>query len=141
VLWSEGDFYIIDFEGEPARPLAERRLKRSPLKDVAGMLRSFSYAAWAALFEHSVNRPEDIDRLTPWARLWQFWTGATFLRAYGDRAGDAPFLPADREQAAELLEALVVDKALYELHYELNSRPDWVRIPLWGILPLVRPAD
>src|SRR5207244_9372894 len=82
VLWAEGDFYILDFEGEPARPLAERRLKQSALKDVAGMIRSFSYAAYAGLFAHTASRPSEFERLEPWARVWQTWTTSAFLRAY-----------------------------------------------------------
>jgi maltose alpha-D-glucosyltransferase/alpha-amylase len=140
VLWAEGDFVIFDFEGEPARPLSDRRAKHSPLKDVAGMLRSFSYAAYAALFATSVARPDDFDRLEQWARLWQTWTAASFLRAYFGTAGAAPFIPADPAQCEALLQAYVLDKALYELHYELNNRPDWVRIPLAGLLHLAKSA-
>jgi maltose alpha-D-glucosyltransferase/alpha-amylase len=138
VLWSEGDYYLLDFEGEPGRPLHARRQKQSPLKDVAGMVRSFSYAAYAALFARAANRPADIDRLEPWARLWQLWTSASFLKGYFETAGEAPFLPTDPVQRASLLDLFLLDKALYELHYELNSRPEWVRIPLTGILELLR---
>jgi maltose alpha-D-glucosyltransferase/alpha-amylase len=141
VLWAEGDFFIFDFEGEPARPLAERRAKQSPLKDVAGMLRSFSYAAYASLFAHTLARPDEFDRLERWARLWQIWSAAAFLKAYLAAAGRAPFLPPDPAQAGALLEAFVLDKALYELHYELNNRPDWVRIPLSDLLALAAPIE
>ena len=138
VLWSEGDFYLLDFEGEPARPLDERRTKESPLKDVAGMLRSFSYAAYAALFQRTAGRAEDFARLEPWARVWARWIGAAFLKGYLNAAGDAPLLPADRVQSAALLDLFLIDKALYELNYELNNRPDWTRIPLQGLADLVR---
>jgi len=141
VLWSEGDFVIFDFEGEPARPLAARRAKQSPLKDVAGMLRSFSYAAYAGLFMATVHHPDDFDRLEPWARLWEFWCSAAFLRAYLDVARGASFLPAGRAELEALLETFALDKALYESLYELNNRPDWLRIPLWGMLPLVAEPD
>ena len=80
VLWSEGDFYILDFEGEPSRSLEERRMKESPLKDVAGMLRSFGYAAYAALFSHTAARKSEFERLEPWARVWQRWASAGFLK-------------------------------------------------------------
>ena len=138
VLWSEGDFYILDFEGEPTRPLGVRRQKQSPLKDVAGMLRSFSYAAYAALFAHTVSRPAEYGRLEPWARLWQTWAGASFLRGYFDIAGHALFMPTEPSQRDALLRLFVIDKALYELNYELNNRPDWVRIPLRGLLELLQ---
>jgi maltose alpha-D-glucosyltransferase/alpha-amylase len=136
VLWSEGDFYLIDFEGEPARPIEERRRKDSPMKDVAGMLRSFSYAAYAALFAHAGGRGEEVERLEPWARAWQLWVGAAFLKGYLRAAGTAPFLPDDPAQRTALLNLFLIDKALYELRYEMNNRPDWVRIPLRGLTEL-----
>src|SRR6202012_313936 len=81
-LRSRGDFVILDFEGEPARPLAERRAKQSPLKDVAGMLRSFTYAAFAGLTQYTARRPEDFSQLESWARLWESSVSAEFLRMY-----------------------------------------------------------
>jgi maltose alpha-D-glucosyltransferase / alpha-amylase len=138
VLWSEGDFYLVDFEGEPARPLDQRRQKESPLKDVAGMVRSFSYAAYAQLFANTAGRWTDFDRLEPWARVWQLWSGAAFLKGYLAAAGSTPFLPADIEQRRALLDLFLLDKAFYELNYELNNRPDWVRIPLRGLSELVK---
>ncbi len=137
VLWSEGDYYILDFEGEPARPLAERRAKQSPLKDVAGMVRSFSYAAYAGLFAHTASRPAAFEALAPWARLWETWTTAAFLRGYFTTVGHALFIPQESAQRDALLSFFVLDKALYELNYELNNRPDWLRIPLSGILELL----
>jgi maltose alpha-D-glucosyltransferase/alpha-amylase len=137
VLWAEGDYYILDFEGEPARPLAERRDKQSPLKDVAGMVRSFSYAAYAGLFAHAATRPGEFQRLEPWARIWHTWAAAAFLRAYFATADGTLFVPAAPSQRDALLAWFVLGKALYELNYELNNRPDWVRIPLWGILEMV----
>jgi maltose alpha-D-glucosyltransferase/alpha-amylase len=138
VLWAEGDFYILDFEGEPTRPLAERRAKQSPFKDVAGMLRSFSYAAYAALFAHVAARPADFPRLESWARIWQTWAMASFLRGYFHKAGGAIFLPAVSSQRDALLRFFMLNKALYELNYELNNRPEWVRIPLWGVFDLIQ---
>ncbi len=137
VLRTDGDFIILDFEGEPARSVEERREKRSPLKDVVGMLRSFDYAAFAALFEFTKSRPEAFERLIPWARLWQTWTSAVFWRAYRDASGRAPHLPQDPSSLALLLDAYALDKILYELLYELNNRPTWVCIPLQGIESLI----
>ena len=130
------DFVLFDFEGEPARPLAYRRAKQSPLKDVAGMLRSFSYAAYVSLISYTTRHPEDIARLEPWAQLWERTVSAEFLRAYRETAHGAGFLPADLSDFRGLLDLFLVDKALYELLYELNARPSWVRIPLMGILSL-----
>jgi maltose alpha-D-glucosyltransferase/alpha-amylase len=137
VLWSEGDFYLLDFEGEPARSIEERRRKQSPLKDVAGMIRSFGYAAYAGLFAHTASGRAELERLEPWARIWQTWTTAAFLRGYFTAAADALFVPALDAQRDALLQLFVLDKALYELNYELNNRPDWVRIPLRGIFDLL----
>jgi maltose alpha-D-glucosyltransferase / alpha-amylase len=138
VLWSEDDFYILDFEGEPARPLVERRSKQSPLKDVAGMVRSFGYAAYAGLFAHTASRPGAFEALAPWAELWETWVTAAFLRGYFTTARGALFLPQAAAQRDELLRFFILDKALYELNYELNNRPDWLRIPLTGILRLLK---
>jgi maltose alpha-D-glucosyltransferase / alpha-amylase len=136
VLRSKGDFVILDFEGEPARTLAERRTKQSPLKDVAGMLRSFSYAAFSALMKYTTRRPEDFHRLEPWARLWEQSVSSAFLRTYCEFAKGVPVVPSEPLLFQQLLEAYVIDKALYELAYELNNRPNWVLIPLTGILGL-----
>jgi maltose alpha-D-glucosyltransferase/alpha-amylase len=137
VLRSRGDYVILDFEGEPARTLAARRTKQSPLKDVAGMLRSFSYAAYAGLNAFAQRRPDDAKNLEPWARLWQNTVSTEFLRAYR-LAIDAknPKLIPQPAQAQLLLNAYLLEKALYELLYELDNRPAWVRIPLAGILTL-----
>ena len=136
VLKVKSDFVILDFEGEPARPLADRRAKQCPLKDVAGMLRSFSYAAYASLINYTTRHPEDISRLQPWADLWERSVAAQFLRAYRETAGDAQFLPVDTGGFRRLLDIFIADKALYEVLYELNARPAWVRIPLMGIMSL-----
>ena len=140
VLYTGKDFVIIDFEGEPARPLSERRIKRCALRDVAGMLRSFHYAVYATLFNHRVSvpvRPEDIAALEPWARFWYRWVSAAFLKAYLAEASQVPFLPEGRDELQVLLDAHLLEKAIYELGYELNNRPDWIGIPLQGILNLV----
>ena len=137
VLWAEGDFYVLDFEGEPARPIDQRRMKESPLKDVAGMLRSFSYAAYAELFAHAAARKSELERLEHWARAWQLWASAAFLKGYLGPIGSTSLLPPASPQRATLLDLFLLGKALYELNYELNNRPDWVRIPLRGIVELL----
>ena len=136
VLKVKTDFVILDFEGEPARPLAERRAKQCPLKDVAGMLRSFSYAAYSSLINYTTRHPEDIHSLEPWARLWERCVSTEFLRAYRETAQGAEFLPVDGSDFRKVLDVFLVDKALYEVLYELNARPAWVRIPLMGIISL-----
>lgn len=136
VLCTEADFVIIDFEGEPERPLAERREKRSPLYDVAGMLRSFHYAAYAALRE---KLPGAVSprRLEAGARLWRMWVSAAFLGSYLRAAGDACFIPQDRQELGALLDFHLLEKAVYELAYELKNRPGWVGIPLDGLLDVL----
>ena len=136
VLRLDNDFRILDFEGEPARPLAERRNKQSALKDVAGMLRSFGYAAHAALFSYLARRPDTAEQLERWAVSWELSASVTFLNAYRTTAADASFLPSDADSFRRLLEVFLLDKALYELRYEINNRPAWVMIPLHGILSL-----
>jgi 1,4-alpha-glucan branching enzyme len=140
VLRTDDDFVILDFEGEPARPLRERVQKVSPMKDVVGMIRSFDYAAFAALFSFAGDRSDRFERLEPWAKSWRTWVSSTFLNAYLDTAKAASFLPRDPSHLARLLNAFLVEKALYELQYELNNRPDWVRIPLQGIAALLGPV-
>ena len=137
VLRTEEDFVILDFEGEPARSIAERRAKQSPLKDAAGMMRSFGYAAYAALLAFTLHAPDDYAPLETWAEGWQHWTSEAFLRAYLAALGDAPMLPRDDGVRRDVLRAFMLDKALYELAYELNNRPDWVIIPIVGIRRLL----
>jgi maltose alpha-D-glucosyltransferase/alpha-amylase len=140
VLYTGKDFVTIDFEGEPARSLSERRLKRSALRDVAGMLRSFHYAAHHAIFAREF-RPEDLPALEKWAHFWQLWVSAAFLQCYQEVAGSGAFLPHHPEEFQILLEAFCLEKALYELGYELNNRPAWVQLPLRGILQLLETGE
>jgi maltose alpha-D-glucosyltransferase/alpha-amylase len=140
VLYTGKDFAIIDFEGEPVRPLGERRLKRSPLHDVAGMLRSFHYAAYTAIGRQSelgMINPERAPAVEAWARFWYAWSGAAFLSAYLRVVTKLPLLPQSQEEIDALLCALMLDKAMYEVGYELNNRPDWVHIPIRGLLHLL----
>jgi len=137
VLFTGKDFVIIDFEGEPARPLSQRRLKRSPLTDVAGMLRSFSYAADTALFNELARGtvpPERTPELEVLGRVWRSWVSATFLKEYLLTMEESPVLPGSSEERGLLLDVLLLEKALYEVNYELNNRPEWLRIPLRGVL-------
>jgi maltose alpha-D-glucosyltransferase/alpha-amylase len=138
VLYTGRDFIIIDFEGEPARPLSERRIKRSPLRDVAGMLRSFHYVSFAALFGQVPGvRSEDFSLLEPWAQFWYTWVSVAFLKAYLTAAKEEPFLPRDPTELQVLLDAYLLEKAVYELGYELNNRPEWVKVPLQGVMQLL----
>ena len=140
VLFTGKDFVVIDFEGEPARVLSTRRLKRSPMVDVAGMLRSFDYAANAVLTGHTESariRPEDREALGPWGHFWTRWVSATFLRSYLETALRGSFLPRDPAQLAVLIEVDLLEKAIYEIAYELQNRPDWVGVPLAGLLEVL----
>ncbi len=138
VLYTGKDFIIIDFEGEPARPLNVRKLKDSPLRDVAGMLRSFHYAAQTSSIGLVAGvRPEDAILLAPWSRFWQTWVSVSFLKAYLSIQEIRIILPPSIEDIQLLLDGYILQKALYELNYELNNRPDWVSIPLEGILQIL----
>jgi maltokinase len=128
-LWSENDWVILDFEGEPARPVIERRRKRSPLRDVAGMLRSFAYAASAAELLHDTPAPEG----------WELDARTQFLEGYLETA-DPALLPSGSVAIERLLTVYELEKAVYELRYELDNRPDWVRIPVAGIQRLIEEA-
>ena len=132
VLYTGKDFVILDFEGEPARALSERKLKRSALRDVAGMMRSFQYAAYSALWQPAM-RVEDVPFLERWADLWYRQMSSTFLHSYLAATDGADFIPPDENDFQILLEAYLLDKAVYEIGYELNNRPSWVVIPIRGI--------
>jgi predicted trehalose synthase len=126
-LWTlEEDWVILDFEGEPARTVAERRRKRSPLRDVAGMLRSFAYAASASVIQRGVEPPPD----------WEERCRSEFLEGYL-AVVEPVLLPAGRPQIERLLWVFELEKAVYELRYELDNRPDWVSIPVAGILRML----
>ncbi|MGA7614474.1 MAG: maltose alpha-D-glucosyltransferase [Thermoanaerobaculia bacterium] len=140
VLHTGKDFIIIDFEGEPSRPIGERRIKRSPLRDVSGMLRSFHYAPYAVLLGRAPGvslRVEDVSIVEPSARFWHRWVSAIYLRSYIEATADSGIIPSAPEQLEILLDSYLLEKAMYELGYELNNRPEWVEIPLRGILQLL----
>jgi maltose alpha-D-glucosyltransferase/alpha-amylase len=143
VLYTGKDFVIIDFEGEPARSLSERRIKRSPLRDVAGMIRSFHYAAHSALLHQASLglKPEDLPALEQWAQFWYVWVSSSFLMSYLNSVQQAQLLPDNPEQRTTLLDTYLLEKAIYETGYELNNRPDWVKVPLEGILQLMKASE
>ncbi len=141
VLYTGKDFVITDFEGEPERSISERRLKRSPLRDVAGMLRSFHYAAHTAL-ERQValhSKPEDVllPILERWSQFWYIWVSVEFLKAYLNVISLPGLLPENPDHLRTLLDAFLIDKAIYEIGYELNNRPEWIKVPVQGILQLL----
>ncbi len=133
VLIVQDDWHIIDFEGEPLRSLAERREKHTPLKDVAGMLRSIDYAAWAALFRQTTETPEHLEELRPLAEEWQARTVDAYLRGYDRATEGCRSRPEDDEHMQALLDLFIIEKAAYEVRYEVGNRPTWVRIPLLGL--------
>ena len=133
VLIADGDYYILDFEGEPARPLHERRQRDNALRDVAGMLRSIEYAVLAAWHDHTGTDPEYAE----WVDALVRWADITFLNAYGETAGDASFLQPTSTRY-DYLWAYLFDKAIYEVRYEINHRPSWAWLPLRGLRRLLR---
>ena len=145
VLHTGWDFVLIDFEGEPARSMADRRVKRSPLRDVAGMLRSFDYVRHVGArdaVERGLVEPDSDQHalLERWDDRWTARVSGAFLRSYLAELRDATFLPADPETLQSLLTILLMEKAVYECGYELGSRPDWVDVPLRGVLDLLDSA-
>jgi maltose alpha-D-glucosyltransferase/alpha-amylase len=133
VLVAQNDFYILDFEGEPARPLAERRAKSSPLKDVAGMLRSFDYAAWTAVMTLADVDAGSVALVQTLAEAWRQATEQAFLETYRETIVGCPSWPEDQSAARRLLDLFLLEKALYEICYEAANRPNWIRIPLKGV--------
>ena len=139
VLYTGKDFIIINFEGEPARNLSERRTKRSPLRDVAGMLQSFNDAVNMALcneIESGMIRPDDLPIMNQWAQYWYSWVSAVFLKSYLATASTDSFLPETKAEIKVLLDAYLLEKAVYKLGESLNDRPEWVEISLQRILQL-----
>jgi maltose alpha-D-glucosyltransferase/alpha-amylase len=144
LLHTGKEFLIIDFEGEPEIPISERRLKQSPLIDVAGMVRSFHYAAEAAILkikEHKTLPPTQVVALLGWGRFWARWVSAIFFKAYCDAAGAGDLLPTNQEDLQLLMDVFLLRKVVYELGYELSNRSTWVRIPLQGILDLLNDPE
>ena len=140
ILYTGKDFVVIDFEGEAIRSMSERRMKRSPLRDIAGMLESFYYATRVALqreVDSGLIRAESLPMMEEWAQFINRWIGAVYIKQYLVFATDAGFLPNTDEELQVLLEAFLLEKAVNELEYELNNRPDWVEIPLQRVLDLL----
>ncbi len=138
VLFTGKDFVVVDFEGEPSRTLSERRIKRSALRDVAGMLRSFHYAAYGSFILQPNYTKENIELLQSWAELWYSYVGGIFLKSYLNTVKGCTFMPSDPLEIEKLLKVFIMEKAVYELDYELNNRPDWLFIPLKGIESLLQ---
>jgi maltose alpha-D-glucosyltransferase/alpha-amylase len=140
VLLVRNDFMILDFEGEVGLPLETRRARSCALTDVAGMLRSFEYASVVGVraYADSIPGASVNGRLEAAAAAWKDGAIRGFLEGYLEAAGDAPFLPRDRDQFTRWLDLYLLDKALHELEYELSHRPDWVPIPLRGVARLLR---
>ena len=137
VLFTGKDFLILDFEGEPSRSYSERRLKYSALRDVAGMIRSFHYAAFGSLFLDNQIRKEDITVLLPYVEQWYHYMSGFFIKSYMEKVGNSAIVPDNAADLETLLQTYLLQKAIYELNYELNNRPDWVIVPLRGIKAIV----
>jgi maltose alpha-D-glucosyltransferase/alpha-amylase len=137
VLFTGKDFVMLDFEGEPARSYSERRLKRSPLRDVAGMIRSFHYAAYSAVLLNDHLRKKEVNKLMSYTELWYHYMSGFFMKAYLETVEGSRFLPPDKHDLEVLMQTYILEKAIYELNYELNNRPDWTIIPLRSIKSII----
>src|SRR5262249_45191631 len=137
VLVVKDDFLVIDFEGAPAESMMERRNKHSPIRDVAGMLRSFDYAAWSALFGLATRDAEGYGRLRTFATASRELVQATCLDAYRPHIVGTSSWPDDETDRARALQLYLFDKVLYEITYEAASRPGWVKIPVLGLQALL----
>ncbi|MBO4644749.1 MAG: putative maltokinase [Alphaproteobacteria bacterium] len=135
VLDKDGDFYILDFEGEPLRPIAERQVKQSVLKDVAGMVRSFDYAAFGSVLLYVL--PENQKKALELASKWREKATQAFLDGYFENMEGCDSLPSDKETTLKLMDLFVLEKTLYEVIYEVANRPDWLAIPMNGLARLI----
>lgn len=133
-MFTGKDLVILDFEGEPAKRYSERRLKFSALRDVAGMIRSFNYAAYGSLFLEGRARQEDIEALEPYAELWSHYMSGFFMAAYLETVKGSALVPESKDDLKILMDVFLLSKVFYELNYELNNRPEWLIIPIKGIL-------
>jgi maltose alpha-D-glucosyltransferase/alpha-amylase len=137
ILFTGKDLMILDFEGEPAATYSERRLKRSPLRDVAGMIRSLHYAAYGSLILDK-NKNDDFKKLEPFVEHWYHYMSGFFMEAYLKSIGNSGLIPSDKNDVAILLQTFLIEKSVYELNYELNNRPSWVVVPLKGIKAIAK---
>ncbi|HVV69100.1 MAG TPA: maltose alpha-D-glucosyltransferase [Gammaproteobacteria bacterium] len=138
LLYNDNEFIIIDFEGEPDRPLSERKIKRSPLRDVAGMLRSFHYAVCMVVADKAKNQPQEYqETLRQWGEYWYRWVCHLFLKGYFEEMATSQLLPSNHTALFKLLRSSLLERAIYEVGYELNNRPELVNIPCYGILDLL----
>ena len=136
-LWNEGDFFVIDFEGDPARTIAERRAKQSPLRDIATMARSLSYAAYVQLSAVREREPDKARRLGPWAAFWDRSATEIFVQSYRAQTGSAAFVPHTREAFDAVLRAYLLDESVTELAFELDNRPNLIFVPLESLATLL----
>jgi maltose alpha-D-glucosyltransferase/alpha-amylase len=137
ILYTGKDYVFIDFDGGRSGTLAERRRKRSPLKDVAGILRSFHYAAFTVLHDGTVVREADRELAMPWSVSWQTWTAAAFLGGYFERAAGASFLPSTPDDLAMMVDILLIERAFLELREELEAGGDTVEVPMRGLIQIL----
>ncbi len=137
IIFTGNDFIFIDFEGEPVRSLSERRLKSSPLRDLAGMVRSFHYAAYIELYKQGSIKKDNLLLLEPWTDLWYMYVSRVFLKSYINTLRDDSIILDNREDMEMYLNIYILDKAIYEIGYELDNRPEWAMIPIRGIEKLL----
>jgi maltose alpha-D-glucosyltransferase/alpha-amylase len=132
-LFTGKDFVFIDFEGEPTHSLGERRLKRSPLRDVASMIHSIHYATMTTLAHHSAAHPEDAALLEPWLEAWYVYVSGSYLKAYLHAMKNSPLVPAGRKELEIMLRCFLIQRAVHEFGHELNNRPDLIDLHLRGL--------
>jgi len=137
-LFTGKDFVFIDFEGEPTHTLSERRLKRSPLRDVASMIYSIHYATMTTLAHHSAGHPDDFALLEPWLKAWYAYVSGSYLKAYLHTMKSSPLIPAGRKELEIMLRSFLIQRAVHELGHDLNTRPDLIDLHLRGLEILLK---
>jgi maltose alpha-D-glucosyltransferase/alpha-amylase len=137
MLWVKDDVFVLDFEGEPRRTIAERRRKAPAARDVAGVIRSIDYSTTAALDRAIQLSPDEGGQLATALNSWREQSSLAFWDAYQENLSDSQLWPTGRHQSNCLLDFFLLEKAIYEIGYELANRPDWLRVPLEGTIRIL----
>ncbi len=137
ILWTGREYIMMSFEGDPSKSFSERRILRSAMRDLAAMIRSFHYVAYSSILSPEYNQSRKEGNLEEWAEAWHYYISRLYLKGYYDKAGNSDFMPKDPEDFKILMHTFLLEKALFELNYEIKNRPEWTIIPIRGIKAII----